>query len=104
MADLEAMKLIKTDPRKAGEYTAKYMRLDDLNVATNAMKAEGELMDGYLSIPLESLAEQMKVAAASTPKVGQLKPEQLVDTRLLDEIVASGFITKLYDGNPPPKS
>jgi ABC-type nitrate/sulfonate/bicarbonate transport system substrate-binding protein len=103
MADLEAMHLIKTDPQKAGQYAAKYMQLDDLNVATNAMKAEGQLMDGYLSIPLKSLASQMQVAAVSAPKVAQLKPENLVDTTLLDQILASDFMTKLYDGQPPAR-
>jgi hypothetical protein len=78
------------------------MKVDD-KVGTAAMKAEGELMDGYLSIPLPSLASQMKVAAATNPKVAQLKPEQLVDTTLLDQILATDFMTKLYDGHPPAK-
>jgi ABC-type nitrate/sulfonate/bicarbonate transport system substrate-binding protein len=102
MADLDAMHLIKTDPAKAATYTSKYMQVSQ-EVGTAAMKAEGELMDGYLSIPLQSLAEQMKVAAATNPKVANLKPEQLVDTTLLDQILATDFMAKLYDGNPPPK-
>lgn len=102
MADLEAMHLIKTDPARAATYAGHHMQVDP-QVATNAMKAEGELMDGYLSIPLESLRSQMEVAASTNAKVGQLKPEQLVDTTLLDGILATDFVTKLYNGSPPPK-
>jgi hypothetical protein len=38
----------------------------------------------------------MKIAAATVPEVAKLKPEDVVDLSLIQEITASGFLDKLY--------
>jgi NitT/TauT family transport system substrate-binding protein len=104
-AYLEAQHLLKTDPQKAASYTASHMSLDDLSVVTRAMQQEGDLMDGYMSTSSESLAIQIKqVAAATSPKVAELKPSDVADLTLLNSIISSGFVSQLYGGNPPVRA
>jgi hypothetical protein len=55
-------------------------------------------MDRGMDVPLDFLAASIKIAAANVPEVGTLKPEDLVDLSLLNEIKASGFLDKLYGG------
>jgi ABC-type nitrate/sulfonate/bicarbonate transport system substrate-binding protein len=69
-------------------------------IADNALQASVEssakVIAPDMNIPMDYLANSLKIAAANVPEVATLKPEDLVDVSLLQEIKASGFIDKLY--------
>jgi NitT/TauT family transport system substrate-binding protein len=96
MANMEAIHLIKTNPAQAAKYANTYIKLDDPGILAKALENTGQIMDPDMNVPLDNLATSLKIAAANVPEVGQLKPEDLVDLSLLQEIKASGFIEKLY--------
>ena len=96
MANMEAIHLIKTNPAQAAKYANAYIKLDDVSVLTKALEHTAKIMDPDMNIPMANLATSLKIAAANVPEVGTLRPEDLVDLSLLEEIKASGFIDKLY--------
>ncbi|HLG74460.1 MAG TPA: ABC transporter substrate-binding protein [Chloroflexota bacterium] len=98
MANMEAIHMMKTNPDEAARYSAHDMGLDDVAVVSKAIQHAAEGMDKDMNVPLDYLAASLKIAAANVPEVAQLKPEDLVDLSLLDEIRASGFLDKLYGG------
>ena len=96
MANMEAIHMMKTDPQQAAKYSAKDMGVEDVDVVAKAIQHAAEGMDRDMNVPLDYLAASLKIAAANVPEVGKLKPEDLVDLSLLNEIRASGFLDKLY--------
>lgn len=96
MANMEAIHMIKTDPAAAAKYALPDMGMEDVAVLQKALVHAGQGMDPDMDLPLDYLAASLKIAAANVPEVGKLKPEDLVDTSLLEEIKASGFLDKLY--------
>lgn len=96
MANMEAIHMIKTDPAAAAKYALPDMGMDDVAVLEKALVHAGKGMDPDMDMPLDYLAASLKIAAANVPEVAKLKPEDLVDTSLLQEIKDSGFVDKLY--------
>lgn len=96
MANMEAIYMLKTNPAQAAKYSAQDMGVDDLDLLAKSLKHVGEGMDRGMSMPPEAMAESLKIAAANIPEVAKLKPEDLLDPSLLNEIKASGFLDKLY--------
>ena len=97
-AVIEAIALMKKDPEGVKEVSAKYMELD---VKINA----DELTEGYKLIsdvlelvPYPTLPGIQTIIDSLidiNPDVVNITPEQIVDTSLLDEIKASGFIDQV---------
>jgi len=96
MANMEAIHMIKTNPTAAAKFAAPLMEFDDVGVLETALKRTAQIMDPDMNIPMENLATSLKIAAANVPEVANLKPEDLVDLSILQEIKASGFVEKLY--------
>ncbi len=96
MANMEAIHMLKTDPDQAAKYSAKDMGVDDLALLSKSLKHVGEGMDRGMSMPPQAMTESLRIAAANVPEVAKLKPEDLIDPSLLNEIKASGFLDRLY--------
>lgn len=96
MANMEAIHMIKTDPASAARYALPDMGMDDVAVLEKALVHAGQGMDRDMGMPLDYLAASLTIAAANVPEVAKLKPEDLVDTSILDEIKSSDFLDKLY--------
>ena len=60
------------------------------------LKHVGDGMDPGMAMPPQAMAESLRIASANIPEVAKLKPEDLLDPSLLNEIKASGFLDKLY--------
>ena len=95
MANMEGVHLLKTKPAEAARYAAAFLKNDDQAVVAKALQAVAQVTDDDLNVPVPALADAIKISAASLPEVAKLKPEDLVDTSLLQEIKASGFLDKL---------
>jgi ABC-type nitrate/sulfonate/bicarbonate transport system substrate-binding protein len=96
MANLEAIHMMKTDPAASARYIQPYLKVDDLNALQASVESSAKVIAPDMNIPMDYLANSLKIAAANVPEVATLKPEDLVDVSLLQEIKASGFIDKLY--------
>jgi NitT/TauT family transport system substrate-binding protein len=96
MANMDAVHLMKTNPAEAARYTQPYLKIDDQQVLRQGVEHMNAITDMDLGIPLSDLGDSMKIAAGSVPAVAKLKPEDVVDLSLIEEIKASGFLDKLY--------
>jgi ABC-type nitrate/sulfonate/bicarbonate transport system substrate-binding protein len=93
---IEAIHRWKTDPAFVKDVIKKYLKKDDpkfLDVGYSAYK------DIFPEVPYPSEPGFQKVideVASRNAKAKDLKPSQLIDTAILKEIEASGFVKKLY--------
>jgi ABC-type nitrate/sulfonate/bicarbonate transport system substrate-binding protein len=95
MANMEAIHLMKTKPAEVAPLTIPYIKLEDTAALTRGLEWAAKVMDDDMNIPLDNLAVSIKMAADTVPEAGKLKPEDMVDLSLLQEIKASGFLDKL---------
>jgi NitT/TauT family transport system substrate-binding protein len=95
MANMEAIHLMKKNPAEAVKYTVPFIKIEDTAVLQHGLEAIMKITDDDLSVPMDDLAQSIKIAAGTIPEVAKLKPEDLVDLSLLQEIKASGFLDKL---------
>jgi len=95
MANMEGIHLVKTKPAEAAPYAAAFLKSDDTALVQKALQAVAQVTDDDMNIPISAVADAIKTSSASLPEVAKLKPEELVDTSLLQEIKASGFLDKL---------
>jgi NitT/TauT family transport system substrate-binding protein len=98
MANMEGIHLTKTRPAEAAPYAAAFLKNDDQAIVQKSLQAVSEVTGDDMDVPLSAVADAIKISTASLPEAAKLKPEDLVDTSLLQEIKASGFIDKLTKG------
>lgn len=98
-ATLAAITQMKQDPTGVGEVLAKYLSLDAEKDKATLAEAYTVLIGNYLpTLPyptLEGIQLQLATLVADNPAAAKIKAADLVDTTLLDEIKASGFIAQL---------
>jgi NitT/TauT family transport system substrate-binding protein len=95
MAIATAIHDYKHNPTEAVRLTQKFLSIKDAADATAAYEA---YLKVYPDIPRPSLAGialVLKELAATDPKAGRMKPEQLIETGPLDALDREGFFTKL---------
>ena len=92
----EASKMVHTDREFFYKVLSKYLRLNDRSVLDSAYNAEIKALEPRLVIKLESLQAIIDELAATDPKAKSVKPQELVDTRYLDEMNKSGFMDQLW--------
>ncbi|HEX6513176.1 MAG TPA: ABC transporter substrate-binding protein [Chloroflexota bacterium] len=95
MANLEGIHFMKTKPAQAAPFAAAFLKTDDQTVVQKALEAVSQATDDDMNVPLQAVADSIKTSASTSPEVAKLKPEDIVDTSILQEIKASGFIDKL---------
>jgi NitT/TauT family transport system substrate-binding protein len=98
-AILEAIVRIKSDPEGSKAVVAKYMSLDTVKDAAALEETYTAILMGTLEdIPYPTLAglqTEIDLAAKDNPDVALVKPLDIVDTSILDELKKSGFISAL---------
>lgn len=95
MANMEGIHFMKTKPAAAAPIAASFLKTDDKAIVQKALEAVSQATDDGMDVPLQAVADSIKTSASTSPAVAKLKPEDLVDTSILQEIKASGFIDKL---------
>jgi ABC-type nitrate/sulfonate/bicarbonate transport system substrate-binding protein len=98
MANMEGIHFMKTRPAEAAPIAATFLKTDDKAIVQKALEAVSQATDDGMDVPLQAVADSIKTSASTSPAVAKLKPEDLVDTSVLQEIKASGFIDKLTRG------
>ena len=92
----EASKIMHTDREFVYKVLGKYLRVTDRNVLDSAYSAEIKAMEPRLAIKIESLHAILDEVAQSDARTKKVKPQELVDSRYLDEMEKSGFMDRLW--------
>ncbi len=92
----EAAKILHTDREFVYKVIGKELRLTDRRVLDAAYNAEIKVLEPRLAIKTDALQAILDEVAQTDPRAKKVKPEELVDTRYLDEMEKSGFFDQLW--------
>jgi len=94
----EASKIFHTDSEFTYKVLAKHLRMDDRKVLEVSFKNEVKALEPRLDLKPESLQAILDEVAASDPRAKNVKPQQLIDRRYLDDMEKSGLFENLWTG------
>jgi hypothetical protein len=92
----EASKLMHTDREFVYKVLGKYLRIMDRKILDAAYNAEIKALEPRLVIKNEALQAILDEIAPRDAQARKVKPQELVDTRYLDEMEKSGFFDQLW--------
>jgi NitT/TauT family transport system substrate-binding protein len=92
----ETAKVMHTDREFVYKVLGKYLRVTDRNVLDSAYNAEIKVLEPRLVIKTESLQAILDELSPTDPRAKKIKPQELIDTRYLDEMEKSGFFDQLW--------
>ncbi|HKH69461.1 MAG TPA: ABC transporter substrate-binding protein [Reyranella sp.] len=95
MAMATAVRDYKKNPDAAIQITQKFLDVKDAGAAKAAYDAYVKVYPDDLRPSLKGLELVLQELSAKEPKAASLKPEQLVDTSVLDELEREGFFQRL---------
>ncbi len=94
----EAAKILHTDKEFTYKVLGKQLRLEDRKILDAAYNAEIKALEPRLVIKPEALQAILDEVSQTDPRAKKVKPQELVDTRYLDEMERSGFFDQLWAG------
>jgi len=100
MAMATAVREYKANPATAIPLTQKFLDVKDAENAKQAYDAYVKVYPDDLRPSLPGIALVLKEIAKREPKVAAMKPEQFVDTGVLDALAAERFFKTLAASNP----
>jgi len=92
----EAGKIVHADKEFVYKVMGKYLRLTDRKVLDAAYNGEVKGLENRLEMNNEGFQAILDEVARIDPRAKKIKPEDLIDRRLLDEMKSSGFFDKLW--------
>ncbi len=92
----EASKIMHTDKEFVYKVLGKYLRVSDRRVLESSYNTEIKALEPRLAINMASLQAILDEAAATDARAKKVKPQDLVDSRYLDEMEKSGFFDQLW--------
>ena len=92
----EASKLMHTDREFIYKVLGKYLRLTDRKILESAYNTESKALEPRLAIKLDSLQAILDEVAPTDARAKKVRPQELVDSRYLDEMEKSGFFDQLW--------
>jgi ABC-type nitrate/sulfonate/bicarbonate transport system substrate-binding protein len=92
----EASKIMHTDKEFIYKVLGKYLRVSDRKILESAYNTEIKALEPRLAIKMDSLQAILDEAAATDARAKKVKPQDLVDSRYLDEMEKSGFFDQLW--------
>jgi NitT/TauT family transport system substrate-binding protein len=92
----EASKIMHTDRDFVYKVFGKYLHISDRNVLDAAYNAEIKVLEPRFAIKNEALQAIIDEVAQTDARAKQVKPQDLVDTRYLDDMEKSGFFDQLW--------
>jgi NitT/TauT family transport system substrate-binding protein len=94
----EAAKVMHTDRETTYKVLQKYLRIDDRKLLEASYNVEIKALEPKLALKLEGLQSTLDEIAPIDPRAKTVKPQEMVDTRFLDEMEKSGFMDRLWAG------
>jgi NitT/TauT family transport system substrate-binding protein len=92
----EAAKILHTDKEMTYKVLGKYLRVTDRAILDAAYNAEIKALEPRMIIKADSLQAILDEVAPVDPRAKKVKPQELIDSRYLDEMEKSGFFDKLW--------
>jgi len=92
----EAAKIMHTDREFVYKVLGKNLRVTDRSILDAAYNSEIKALEPRLTIKYESLQAILDEVGQNDARAKKLKPQELVDTRYLDELEKSGFFDQLW--------
>jgi ABC-type nitrate/sulfonate/bicarbonate transport system substrate-binding protein len=92
----EAAKIMHTDKEYTYKVLAKYLRIDDRNLLDASYNVEIKALEPKLALKLEGIQSTLDEIAPIDPRAKAIKPQEMIDTRYLDEMEKSGFLDQLW--------
>ncbi|MBI1995955.1 MAG: ABC transporter substrate-binding protein [Deltaproteobacteria bacterium] len=92
----ETAKLMHTDRDFVYKVLGKYLRITDRSVLDSAYNAEIKVLEPRLVVKMESLQATLDELTQTDARAKKIKPQELVDSRYLDELEKSGFFDQLW--------
>lgn len=92
----EAAKIMHTDREYMYKVLGKYLRIDDRKLLEASYNVESKALEPRLAIKLEGIQSTLDEIAPIEPRAKNVKPQELVDTRYLDEMNKSGFFEQIW--------
>jgi ABC-type nitrate/sulfonate/bicarbonate transport system substrate-binding protein len=92
----ETAKIVHTDREFVYKVLGKYLRITDRSILESAYNAEIKVLEPRLVIKMESLQAILDELAPTDARAKNIKPQELVDSRYLDEMNKSGFMDQLW--------
>jgi NitT/TauT family transport system substrate-binding protein len=94
----EGAKIMHTDRETMYKVIGKYLRVDDRKLLEASYNVESKALEPRLELKLEGIQSTLDEIAPIDPRAKAVKPQEMVDTRYLDEMNKSGFMEQLWGG------
>jgi NitT/TauT family transport system substrate-binding protein len=92
----ETSKMMHTDREFVYKVLGKYLRISDRSVLDSAYNAEIKALEPRLVIKMESLQATLDELAPADARAKKIKPQEMVDSRYLDEMEKGGFFDQIW--------
>jgi NitT/TauT family transport system substrate-binding protein len=92
----EAARIMHTDKEYTYKVLGKYLRIDDRKLLEASYDVEIKALEPRLAIRLEGIQSTLEEIAPADPRAKTVKPQEMIDTRYLDEMEKSGFFEQLW--------
>ncbi|HWO41271.1 MAG TPA: ABC transporter substrate-binding protein [Candidatus Eisenbacteria bacterium] len=92
----EAAKIMHTDPEFTYRVLEKYLRIDDRKLLEASYHVEIKALEPKLALKPEAFQSALDEIAPVDPRAKNVKPQEMLDTRYLDEMERSGFFDQLW--------
>jgi len=94
----EAAKIMHTDKEYTYKVLGKYLRIDDRSLLEASYNVEIKALEPRLAMKPEGFQSALDEIAPTDPRAKTVKPQEMIDTRYLDEMEKSGFFEQLWGG------
>ncbi|MBI1997628.1 MAG: ABC transporter substrate-binding protein, partial [Deltaproteobacteria bacterium] len=94
----EAAKIMHTDKEYVFKVLGKHLRIDDRNLLEASYNVEIKALEPRLAMKPEGFQSTLDEIAPVEPRAKSVKPQEMIDTRYLDEMEKSGFFEQLWGG------
>jgi len=92
----EAAKIMHTDREFTYKIMEKYLLVNDRKLLEASYNVEIKALEPRLALKLEGFQSTLDEIAPIDPRAKTVKPQEMVDTRYLDEMEKSGFFDQIW--------
>jgi NitT/TauT family transport system substrate-binding protein len=92
----EAAKIMHTDKEFTFNVLQKYLRVDDRKLLEVSYNVEIKALEPRLAIKLDGIQSTLDEIAPTEPRAKLIKPQEMIDTRYLDDMEKSGFFEQIW--------
>jgi NitT/TauT family transport system substrate-binding protein len=94
----EAAKIMHTDREFTYKTLEKYLRVDDRKLLEASYNVEIKALEPRLAMKPEGFQSALDEIAPTEPRAKTVKPQEMIDTRFIDEMEKNGFFDQIWAG------